>query len=133
MKIAIVVDQPHWTGVGLYALELFNLMRSVINDIKLIYVGSVQDNFPHQEKILYFKKTRHYINRPIIIRQNYYKLFKDNNFNGYLFHFVGTDFFGLSIRPGIMTVHDVIRDKFFTIANINPIISYCEYILIILI
>lgn len=121
MKIAIVVDQPHWTGVGLYAMELFNLMNLHIDNIRLIYTGSVEDNFPNQEKIPYFKKTRHYINRPIIIRYNYNKLFKDNSYKDYLFHYVGTDFFGLKSRPGIMTVHDVMRDRILSIANLNPL------------
>lgn len=92
MKIAIVVDQSYWTGVGIYAQELFNLMSTYIDDLKLIYAGSVRCNFVNQEKILYFKKTDHYINRPLIIRQNYYKLFKDSSLKDYLFHYVGTDF-----------------------------------------
>ena len=39
------MDQPHWTGVGIYAVELFKLLNGKVNDLKLIYTGAVWDDF----------------------------------------------------------------------------------------
>ncbi len=120
MKLAILVDQPHWTGIGLYALELYNSVRPYVEDIKLFYLGAVKDDFPNSQIIGYFKQTTHLLARPLIIRNNYNRLLNDGTYKNYLFHFVGTDFFGVGKRPGIMTVHDVIKDRFLTLNNLNP-------------
>jgi len=119
VKIAIITDQPHWTGIGKYALELFELLKPHIHDLKLIYAGAVDDDFPNQEKLEYMKRTRHYLDRPILIKINYKKLLKDQNLSDYLFHYVGTEYCGLKKRRGIITVHDVIRDKWWEDSKLN--------------
>lgn len=119
MEIAIVTDQPHWTGVGIYALELFELLKPQIENLKLIYTGAVNDDFPNQEKLEYMKRTKHYFNRPFLIRSNYRKLLKDKSFSGYLFHYVGTDYSSLKKRPGIITVHDALKDRWLKDPKLN--------------
>lgn len=119
MKIAIVTDQPHWTGVGVYALELFELLKPRIQNLKLIYAGAVIDDFPNQEKLGYMKRTKHYLNRPILIRINYKKLLKDQFLSDYLFHYVGTDYSSLKKRPGIITLHDALKDRWWKDSKLN--------------
>ena len=134
MKVAIIVDQPHWTGVGIYAVELYQLFKSKLPELKLIYVGAVEDDLNIYEKIDYLCRENRLLLRPTTIKKNYKKLINDDRYKDYLFHYAGTDFFALKKRPGIITIHDLIRDKVFTSANLsiknflNALERYRKYI-----
>ncbi|SIM61331.1 glycosyltransferase [Cuniculiplasma divulgatum] len=119
MKVAIIVDQPHWTGVGIYAVELYQLLKPKLPELKLIYVGAVEDDLNLYEKIDYLRREYRLLLRPTTIKKNYKKLINDDRYKDYLFHYVGTDFFALKKRPGIITIHDLIHDKVFTSANLS--------------
>ena len=121
MKIAIVVDQPYWTGVGYYAVELYKLLKGSIKDLKLIYVGAVKDDFYLYEKLNYLRESKSVFLRPYIIRRNYKCIIKDDKFRDYVFHLAGTDFSILKKRKAIITIHDLIVDKLFVKTNISVI------------
>ena len=111
MKIALVVDQPQWTGIGTYALSLYKLLSPYIIDIELIYVGARKDEhivYSHKD---YLRRVEWWPTRPHIIRGNYRNLLKENELKGYLLHYLGTDYYPLKLRRGVITVHDLIRDK----------------------
>ena len=120
MKIAILVDQPHWTGVGIYAVELFKLLNGKINDLKLIYTGAVSDDYYLYDKSIPMKKTDKLFLRPHIIKENYKRVIRDTNLSDSLFHYTGTDFWPLTKRRGVITIHDLIKDKILVRSNLSP-------------
>lgn len=116
MKIALLFDQPHWTGLGEYAILLYDLLSKNVEDVKLIYMGAVEDNHPYYTKMEYLRRTKIWPLRPTIIRRNYKKIADDHCFKDYVFHYLGYESYPLKLRKGVFTIHDVmkegIRDKF---------------------
>ncbi|MGP6239877.1 glycosyltransferase [Cuniculiplasma sp. SKW4] len=107
--------------MGTYAVSLYRLLKSKYPEVKLIYVGAVEDNLDIYEKIEYLRRNHRFLLRPLTIRKNYRKLVKDGNYGGYLFHYAGTDFSILKKRRGVITIHDLIKDKVFIRANLSPV------------
>lgn len=111
MKLAILVDQPHWTGIGIYAVELYKLLKTYFDDVKLIYAGAVEDDQQYYLYRPYLRRTRVLLRRPSVIRRNYRAILRDRSLDSYLFHYAGTDFFPLRRREGVITIHDLIEDR----------------------
>ncbi len=119
MKLALLVDQPYWTGVGVYAVELYKLLTPHVKDLKLIYVGAIEDDNPLYEKKTYLKRTTVWSLRPLVIRYNYKAIMRDSSLDSYLFHYTGTEYYPLRWRDGVITIHDLIRDKLFPSAKLG--------------
>ena len=111
MKLALLVDQPHWTGIGTYAVELYKLLKTYVDDVKLIYAGAVEDDQQYYLYRPYLRRTRMWWRRPSVIRRNYRAVLRDRSLDSYLFHYLGTDFFPLRQREGVITIHDLIEDR----------------------
>ncbi|MEM0135848.1 MAG: hypothetical protein QXU18_11615 [Thermoplasmatales archaeon] len=111
MRVAIIFDQPHWTGIGTYAVSLYDLLKTRIEGLKLIYAGAVEDYHHYYAQKPYLKRTNTLLLRPRVIRSNYKNILKDSELSCYLFHYVGTDFYALKWREGIITIHDLIKDR----------------------
>lgn len=128
MKVALIVDQPHWTGIGTYAVALKDLLSRYIDEVKLFYVGAVEDDISSYEPTPYLRRTRLLILRPSTIRYNYRKIVGDSSLDGYLLHYLGTDFYPLKYKRGVITIHDLIRDKFDFSFSFHPtkLLDYLE-------
>ncbi len=105
--------------MGIYAVELYRLLKPKNPDVRLIYVGALEDDLDIYEKLSYLRKTNRLLFRPSVIRSNYNMIIKDKKYDDYLFHYTGTDFFALKRRPGIITIHDLIQDKIFIKSNLS--------------
>lgn len=111
MKIALLFDQPHWTGLGEYALQLYGLLLPNVEDVKLIYAGAKEDDFLIYYSRPYLKRTKIWANRPFVIKRNYRKVLQDNELKDYIFHFLGYELYTLKEHRAVLTVHDVIKEN----------------------
>ncbi|MGB9762940.1 MAG: glycosyltransferase [Minisyncoccia bacterium] len=113
LKIALVTDQPPWTGIGRYAEELYYLIKDYY-DVKFIYLGAhmVQGNY--YENLNYIKYTKKFYLIPKIKKYNY-KMFKiDPRFENYIKHYLGAFYPIDSIsEKTIITIHDMYKRNFF--------------------
>ena len=120
--------------MGTYAVELYHLLKPQYPDIRIIYVGALEDDLDIYEKIEYLTRKKALLLRPLTIRRNYRRLGRDKNYSHYLFHYAGTDFSILKQRPGIITIHDLIQDKLLVRSNLslvnfmNAIERYRKYL-----
>ncbi|MEM0135258.1 MAG: glycosyltransferase [Thermoplasmatales archaeon] len=110
-RVALFVDQPHWTGIGIYAIHLKKLLETSLEDVKLYYVGAVVDNDENFVRPSYLKYSHFFLQRPLTIASNYKHIFKNEDLTSYKIHFLGADYIGVKLVGGIVTVHDLIRDK----------------------
>ncbi len=112
LKIALVTDQPPWTGIGRYAEELYYLIKDYY-DVKFIYLGAhiVQENY--YENLNYIKYTKKFYLIPKIKKYNY-KMFKiDPRFENYIKHYLGAFYPIDSIsEKTIITIHDLIKGNY---------------------
>ena len=111
MRVLLLFDLPHWTGLGEYALQMYQLMSQNIEDVRLVYVGAVADYHSFYSNLPYLKRTRVWALRPLTIRKNYQKILNDPEFKNYIIHYLGYDVSALKTRPGVLTVHDVLREN----------------------
>lgn len=111
MKIAILFDQPQLTGLGDYAIRLYKLLSSNNIDVILIYAGAICDNNDNYTNKPYIKRTKIWILRPHIIRRNYRQIIANGDFNDYIFHYLGYYTYPLKLRPGVLTVHDLMKEN----------------------
>ncbi len=108
-KIAIISDQPRQTGIGVYALELYDVLRSLFREVILIYVGGWPDEYEHYYEPSYFARTRKLARIPFIINENYRKL-NELDLEDYIKHFVGATYPVQHHNKSCFTVHDVVLD-----------------------
>ena len=119
VKLALLVDQPYWTGIGVYAVELYKLLAPHIEDLKLIYAGAIADDNQFYERKPYLKRTNVWSLRPYVIYYNYKAIMRDSSLDSYLFHYTGTEYYPLKWRNGVITIHDLIKDGLFPSAKLG--------------
>ncbi len=121
LKIALLVDQPHWTGIGVYAVNLYNLIKDYI-DVKLIYLGAHYDDFSQYEKLNYIKHTKIPYLIPRILKYNYKMFSNDEKYREYIKHYLGAYYpVNLVKENDIITVHDLIKDNYFLSLKNGPL------------
>jgi len=111
LKIALIVDQPSWTGIGVYAHQLYSLIKDYFEEVSLIYLGAHIDNSKKYLELPYIKHSTSWIEYPYIIKENYKLFIKDERFKGYLKHYLGASYFPFAVKEeDIVTIHDLIKD-----------------------
>ncbi|MGC9123845.1 MAG: glycosyltransferase [Thermoplasmata archaeon] len=121
LKIALLVDQPHWTGIGVYAVNLYNLIKDYI-DVELIYLGAHYDDLSQYKKLNYIKHTKILYLIPKILRYNYKMFSKDENYKDYIIHYLGAYYPVNLIKENvIITVHDLVKDDYFLSLKNGPL------------
>ena len=111
LKIALIVDLPAWTGIGVVAHKLYSLIKDYFEEVSLIYLGAHIDNSKEYLELPYIKHSTSWIEYPYIIKENYKHFIADKRFNGYLKHYLGGSYFPFAIKEeDIVTIHDLIKD-----------------------
>lgn len=111
MKIALLFDLPQNTGIGRYAIDLYELLLPYFEDVKLIYAGARYDSHSYYLTTNYLKRTNRRLTNPSTIKQNYKRIIQDPSLSDYVFHYLGSDYSALRYRKGVITVHDLIVDR----------------------
>ncbi|MEM3290594.1 MAG: glycosyltransferase [Candidatus Micrarchaeaceae archaeon] len=113
LKIALIIDQPSWTGIGTYAHMLYYLIKDYC-DVKFIYLGAHNDNSSIYENLKYVKYAKNPYLIPKIVKYNYRMFKKDIKFKDYIKHYLGAFYpTDLIDEKTIITVHDLIKDNYF--------------------
>ncbi|MEM3290648.1 MAG: glycosyltransferase [Candidatus Micrarchaeaceae archaeon] len=112
LKIALIVDQPSWTGIGVYANELYKLIKDY-GDIKLIYLGAHIDHVEYYEKLPNLKYTKNPYLIPKIVKYNYKVFNEEIRFKEYIKHYLGANYYSDLIKEkDIITIYDLLKDNY---------------------